>query len=538
MTINPERNPRLPEHYDQVPMDWVGDWIGRRTLYTPDREAVYDAGSNRRFTYRQLNRRANQVGAFFIDHLGLDQGDVVCLLSHNRVEALDIYFAAGKTGIILAPLSYRLVAAELSELLDILQPRALFYGTNLKSSLMHVNFPRSLQTRIAIDELPEGVYATEILSSSPKEVNRPLAMNQPYLYVHTGGSTGRPKVCVVTHRQMIWNSFNLLATASGALGWEGRELVTFPFYHIGGWNTVTPIVHIGGSLVLMRRFDADRALGLIQEEGVTHFGAVESVLRFLMQSPRFAAADLKSMKYINSAGAPCAPDVMRAFWNKGVPLTQSYGLTEAGPSNFMVVPHGFSPQDLERQAGTIGHPMFHCEAHLLDCSGAVLEQPGEVGELCFRNPNCFEGYLKDNLGGRQVVDSRGWVHSGDLAKLEKDGSIRIVGRVDNVFVSGGENVSPEEVERVLERHPAVARACVVDVPDRRWGRVGWAAIVPREEAKPTVEELKTICRTSLARFKVPKHVEIVDRLPLTGAGKVDRRSLHVWILQKHAGGEP
>ncbi|MFQ5864635.1 MAG: AMP-binding protein, partial [bacterium] len=512
----------LPVHYDAIEMHWVGDWIGRRAFITPKREAVYDTGSERRFTYSELNDRANRVGAYLLDTLTLQKGDVVCLIARNRVEPIDLYFACGKIGTILSPLSYRLAQPELQDLLQRIQPKALFYEKHFAKLIRSLELPESLQNKISFGDA-DAKYEREVLSTQPREVNRPLAMNDTFLYVHTGGTTATPKICMITHRQMVWNSFDLIATGSGGMGLGGKELVTFPLFHIGGWNTVTPIFHIGGTVVLMREFNPDLALELIDREQITHFGGVEAMFQFMISSPKFRTTSLKSVRYINSAGAPCSTEVMQAFWDKGIPLTQSYGLTEAGPSNFIFLPDGRSMEEIKGHADSIGFPMFHCDAKIIDQNTGQPVKPGEVGELCFRSPHSFEGYLNDPERTDKIVNHEGWIHSGDLAQMDEHGFVKIVGRVDNMFVSGGENISPEEIEQALLKHGSVAQAGVVGVPDEKWGQVGFAVVVLKRSKHASEDELKDFCRKQLAGFKVPKYVRLNKSLPLTGAGKVDRQ---------------
>ena len=527
----------VPDSYDHVPLAWVGDWVGRRARLTPQRGALYDTGCGRRFTYEELNERANRVGTFLVDELGLQQGDVVSFVARNRIEPIDLYFACGKTGLILAPLSYRLAKPELDDLLDRLQPKAFFHEDSFAETVDALTVPDAVRASVAIGDDDTSDFEERVLSTEPRDVNRPLAMSDPYLYVHTGGTTATPKVCIVTHRQMIWNSFDLIATGSGGAGMEGKELVTFPFFHVGGWNTVTPIFHLGGSAVLMREFEPDLALDLIERERITHFGGVEAMFRFMMNTERFETADLSSVAYVNSAGAPCASDVMEAFWAKGVPMTQSYGLTEAGPSNFIFVPDpaSFDKADIERHADSIGFPMFHCDAEIVDPDTREPVSQGEVGELRFRSPHNFDGYLADPERTSATIDEHGWVYSGDLAQQDDEGFVRIVGRADNVFFSGGENISPEEIENALAKHPAVTQVGVAGVPDEEWGQVGLAAVVLNAEQSVDEPRLKEFCRQHLAGFKVPKHVRFVEELPLTGAGKIDRNAIADMINEEPEG---
>ncbi|MBI3459680.1 AMP-binding protein [Candidatus Acetothermia bacterium] len=474
----------LPKHYDEVEMSWVGDWVGQRARITPQREAVYDPSRECRYTYAKLNERANRVGAYLIDSLSLNKGDIVCVISRNRVEFIDLYFAAGKTGIILSPLSYRLAKPELDDLLTRIQPQALFYEDHFEKLVDSLTLPSSVRTKIVFGD-EDSAYESKAFTMPARDV----------------------------------------ATGSGGTGIGGKELVTFPFFHIGGWNTVTPLFHIGGEVVLMREFTPDLALELIDREQITHFGGVEAMFRFMIASPKFKQTTFKSVKYINSAGAPCSAEVMQAFWDKGIPVTQSYGLTEAGPSNFILLPDGYSMDEIKQYSHSIGFPMFHCDAKIIDPQTRKILGPGQTGELCFRSPHSFEGYLNDSDRTAKIVDDEGWVHSGDLAEMDKDGYVRIVGRADNMFISGGENVSPEEIEQALIRHPAVAQVGAVGIPDGQWGQVALAVVVLKSEAQVDEEALKKFCRSQIASFKVPKHIRFAEALPLTGAGKVDRKSL-------------
>jgi fatty-acyl-CoA synthase len=514
----------MPINYDEVEMNWVGDWVGRRALITPKRIGVYDAGSDYRLTYAQLNERANRVGAYLVDALKLKKGDVISFLSRNRIEPIDLYFAAGKIGLILAPLSYRLAKPELDDLLHRIQPKVFFAEDFFSSLLDSLTLPKSVQRTIVFGD-SHSAYEQEVLATPPRDVNRPLALNDLFLYVHTGGTTATPKVCKVTHRQMLWNSFDLIATGSAGTGIGGKELVTFPFFHIGGWNTVTPLFHIGGQIVLMREFNPDIALDLIEKEQITHFGGVEAMFRFMIACPKFKTTSFKSVLYINSAGAPCAAEVMNAFWEKGIALTQSYGLTEAGPSNFILLPDGHSMEEIKSYSHSIGFPMYHCDARIIDPATQHEVPPGRVGELCFLSPHNFDGYLHDPERTQKIVDAQGWVHSGDLATRDELGYVRIVGRADNMFISGGENVSPEEIEQALLQHPAVSQVGVVGVLDAQWGQVALAVVVLKQDFSVSEEELKYFCQTRIARFKLPKHIRFTKALPLTGAGKVDRKAL-------------
>ncbi len=506
-------------NYDDLPMNWVGDWAGRRAALTPYRTALYDSSTQKSYTFQAMNERACRVGSYLADVLGLGKGDVVALICRNRIEAIDVYLACGKLGIILAPLSQRLKKPELDDLLSRLNPRALFHENAFAELVSTLAMPGSVTAVINFDG-EQNVFEDTILKTEPREVNIPLAMSDRCLYVHTGGTTAVPKICIVSYRQMVWNSFDILAT--GLAGSFQKVLITFPFFHIGGWNTFTPLFHAGITSVLLREFDPGLILQLIHEGRVENFGAVEAMLQFLIAHPKFKETDFSQVKAITTAAAPCSKAVMQVFLDKGIPISQTYGMTEAGPSNFAYIARSSSMEELLTNSASIGTSMFHCDAKIIDQDSRREVGVGEVGVLCLRSPHNFDGYLDDPGRTATVLDPEGWVYTGDLAVRDRNGLVFIKGRADNMFISGGENVSPEEIEQALMKHPAVAGAICAGVYDPKWGQVPAALVVLHAGGQVAEEELKLFCRDYLADYKIPRHIRTVSALPLTGAGKLDR----------------
>lgn len=512
-----------PENYDALPMDWVGDWAGRRAKIAPRRRAVYESDTDRRYSFGEINERANRVGTYLVDKLGLQKGDRVCFIGRNRIEPIDLYMACGKTGIILSPLSYRLTKRELDELMERIEPQALFYEDVFSDLVDSLSMPDTVREVIQFGD-GDCRYGSEVMATEPRDVNVPLAMQDTFLYIHTGGTTATPKVCIVSHRQMVWNSVDLIVSATDAMT-ERSELLIFPFFHIGGWNTLTPIFQSGGYSVLMRQFDPGVALDLIEQEKINHMGAVEAMLKFMADHPRFNEVSLESLTGITTAGAPCAAVTMKHFWDRGVPVSQSYGLTEAGPSNFVHTGLDESWDELTEHHASIGTSFYHCDYRIVDEDTLEPVPQGEEGVLLMRSLHNFGGYLKQPERNEKVFVEGGWIYSGDRAREDENGYVYLVGRADNMFVSGGENVSPEEIENVLTEHPAVAQAAVIPMNDERWGQVPLAVVVPAQGEVPGEDDLTRYCNGQLARYKVPKKFVVTDSLPLTGAGKIDRKAL-------------
>jgi len=503
-------------------MNWVGDWAGRRAALTPNRTAVYDSFTRTAHTFQELNDRACRAGTYLRDVLGLSKGDVLTLICRNRIEAIDLYLACGKLGVILAPLSQRLKKPELDDLMARLKPRAFVYENQFADLISTLSVPLSVQCLINLDD-DNNIFENVVLKTEPSEVNVPLAMNDICLYVHTGGTTAVPKICIVSYRQMVWNSVDILAT--GVVGPYKTVLITFPFFHIGGWNTFTPLCHAGITGVLMREFNAGLVLELIDEGRVENFGAVEAMLQFLIAHPKFGETDFSNLKAITTAAAPCSRAVMQVFLDKGIPISQTYGMTEAGPSNFAYIPRSGSLEELLTNAASIGTSMFHCDAKIVDQQTGSEVKLGDVGVLCMRSPHNFDGYLDDPARSGNVINQDGWIYTGDLAVQGPDGLIYIKGRADNMFISGGENISPEEIEHALMKHPDVAGAICAGIPDAKWGQVPVALVIFHAGRSLSEDQLKTFCREYLADYKVPKQIRPVSELPLTGAGKLNRHAV-------------
>lgn len=520
---------------DDRPMDWVGDWSGRRRLMTPSRTALIEPATARHWTYAELDERARRWAHWIVNDAGLAKGAVIALMTRNRREAVELFLAAGKTGVVIAPVSHRLTAAEASALIRRLNPDWLIYDAALAANVAGLD-ASALDgvTSLAFGTTGGGVEAA--LSGQPTDpINRALALSDPCLLVHTGGSTGLPKICRISHRQMLWNAVELLVAADGGLP-RRRELVLFPLFHIGGWNTLLPILYAGGCAILPEAFDPPAVLQAIDDHSVNHFGAVEAMLQALSADPAFERHTLHALEAITTAGGPCAEARMAPFLARGITIRQSYGLTEAGPSNFININDLNESDDPALERRSIGTSFFHTDYRIVDPERLEPCDVDEPGELQMRSPHDFDGYLDDAAGTTERWTVDGWIRSGDLACADAAGRVFIVGRLDNVIVSGGENIAAEEVEAVLQEHPDVSGALVFGVADTHWGErpVAW---VTGDETL-TDEALRDWLQGRLARFKHPVVIECVESLPLTGAGKPDRRRAREQHQPISQGGAP
>jgi fatty-acyl-CoA synthase len=502
---------------------YIGDWLARREQLSPDKVALIDAERDfQAITYRAWNQAANRT-AHWLRASGVRQGDLVAVLAMNSVEYLDIWFACGKLGAVMQTLNWRLTAHELGGLIADATPRVLIYGPEFVEPvrMMRAAAPGVGQW-VALDPAgrarPDDPAFTE-RAAQPAGPPPPveLTWDSPWAICYTGGTTGLPKGAILTHGNVTWNSIN--SVMSWGLTPDDRTFLNMPLFHTGGLNVLTaPLVHIGGTSIVCRGVDLDQVFDLIADHGITIYFGVPTMFIAQQEHPRWAAADFSRLRWVVSGGAPCPPPVYEPFWAKGVDFKMGYGLTESGPNTFWL-----PKEDVHRKPGSVGVPLFHVDVRVVRPDGHDCA-PEEVGELLIRGPQIVPGYWnRPAETACAIVD--GWLHTGDLARVDAEGYYYIVGRLKEMIISGGENVYPVEVEGVLAGHPAVVAVALIGVPDDRWGEVGRAIVVRRPGVEVSAEGLIAFARERLARFKVPKSVVFVDALPMTGAGKIDKRLL-------------
>ena len=317
---------------------------------------------------------------------------------------------------------------------------------------------------------------------------------------------------------IAWNTLN---TVIHDVTHDDVYLNVFPMFHTGGLFVYTlPQVIFGGTTILLRQFDPAKVLRLIERERVTIFAGVPTMYQMLTQAPNWETADLSSLRFCTSGGAPLpVPLVQKYTREKEIRFKQGFGMTEFGPGIFAL-----APEDAIRKAGSIGRPNFYVDARVVDDDNNPLG-PNQVGELVLKGPSYCSGYFGDPEATAEAVDGEGWFHTGDLAKHDEEWYFYIVDRKKNMFISGGENVYPAEIEKALYEHPAVHMCAVIGVPHEKWGEVGKAYVVLKPGATATEDELIAFMRDRLARYKVPKSVEFMDELPISGAGKILKREL-------------
>ena len=490
-------------------------WLEGRKRLAPDQIALVDGETGRRCSYDLLYRRSVRA-ARYLSEMGISKGDRVAFLAPNDMAVFVCFFACERLGAIFVPLNWRLSPRELNGILEDAGPKVLLFHRRME----HLAAALAAPSIVPLDLLdPDDPPKPE----GEEEADYP-SLSDPAMILYTGGTTGKPKGVVLTHGSIFWNSINTIL--SWQLTAKDRALSCLPLFHTGGLNALSlPVLQAGGTLVIIDRFDPDRVMDVIDRERCTIALMVPTMYHLLIRSPRFAEKSFPTMREFLSGGAPCPREVYRAFANKGLPFREGYGLTEAGPNNFVT-----DPSTARKKPGTVGKPMLYNQVRIVSEDGT--DSPaGSVGEIWIRGGHLFDRYWNNpEATAESLVD--GWLRTGDLGMRDEEGDFYIVGRKKEMIVTGGENVYPAEVEQIIAEHPEVEQVVVVGAPDPKWGEAVAAAVVPRKGSCLTGEGLRSYLRGRLAAYKIPKAVLFMDELPKTPVGKIDRRAILRLFVQK------
>ena len=499
--------------------DWISHHAGRR----PQRLAIDDLHTGRKLSYAALDARIGRLTAALAAR-GIAKGDRIALLAPNCAEYFELQFACGRLGAIMLPLNWRLTVPELDYILGDSNPKLLIHdkafaeqAAAFSKDLIEIDHDRP-------DGAPDSAYERALAEAGPAPAPVPLTHDDIGMVMYTSGTTGHPKGAIITHGMVFWNCVNLGIPA--LITPETVQLVVLPLFHTGGLNCyANPVLHAGGTILLMRTFDPGQALDYISDPsfGITHFFAVPAPYQFMMQHPRFGDADLSRLRVAGVGGAPCALSILETWTGRGVPLVQGWGMTETSPAGTML-----DATDSIRKLGSAGKALMHTAIRIVDDKGGDVAQGG-IGELLIKGPNITPGYWNKPEATKSSFTD-GWLHTGDAARQDEEGFVYIVDRWKDMYISGGENVYPAEVENVLFQLPQVADAAIIGVPSERWGEVGMAIIVRKTDQVLEEGDVIRHCLARLAKFKVPQSVSFVDVLPRNATGKVLKRELRVQFV--------
>ncbi len=500
----------------------LAGWFERRVRQTPDRPVLTFEGAT--WSYAEFHDRCARV-ADVLRSGGVQQGDRVAYVAFNHHTFLECMFACARIGAIFVPLNFRLTGPELAFMLDDAGVSTMIAGPDHRPILDAVRAEVPVQRWIGVEGTAGAdgaiweAYDELVAAASTVDEIATIDPDDTALIMYTSGTTGRPKGAMLTHANIWWRNAGTMMT--GEYTDAEVTLVMAPLFHIGGLNVTTLVVmQRGGHVILHRHFDPEAALEAIEAHRVTSVFGVPAMFLFMSQAPEFDTADLTSINITICGGAPVPEPLQKRYRGVGVPFQQGYGLTETSPS-LTVLAKEFGEQKL----GSAGQPVFFMDMKLVDEEGATVTEPFVKGEICAKGPNIMKGYWNRPEATADAIDPDGWFHTGDAGYVDEDGFYFVVDRVKDMVISGGENVYPAEVEEVLLAHPTIAEVAVIGTPSERWGESVTAVVDLVPDATLTLEELRDFAGGSLARYKLPTRLEIVDEIPHNASGKMLKREL-------------
>jgi fatty-acyl-CoA synthase len=503
--------------------------IERNAAFTPDKAAV--VFEEETLSYGAFHARIQLTACALKSEFGVSRGDRVAVLSLNRPDYLVLLYACARLGAMLVPLNWRLAIAEQLFILSDAAVKVLVLERAFAEVLPALEKCLPDVNVLGFDFSPSGGLAFDVLLARARgeDRNPDTDLSCPLLIVYTSGTTGRPKGAVLRQEALLWNG--VMSQHMHALTSRDHVLTILPFFHVGGLNIqTTPALHQGATVTIHPRFTPDATLAAIQRDRPTLTVLVPATIQAITDHTEWAMTDLSSLKAISTGSTIVPAYLIDRFTARGVPVLQVYGSTETCPIAIYTRLEG----DLSR-ADSTGLPGLCCEAAVIDAAGKEL--PTDTpGEIAVRGPNVFCEYWGNEEATREALHD-GWYRTGDIGRRDRDGYFYVHDRKKNLIISGGENVYPAEIERVLLEHPDVVECGVIGRPDRRWDEVPVAYVIRRSGCLVQAEELRAHALKQLARFKVPHDIVFVDDLPRTALGKVQHFMLRQLQASKSAQGD-
>lgn len=490
--------------------DLIPDMAAKRAELTPHKVAFET--EDRKWTYASINRAAEGVAAGLVK-LGVRRGDRLAVLSLNRAEFFIALFACQKSGIIMAPLNWRQPVPELVEVLGSVKASAVLFDQQNSESGRALADQLSLIS-ISMETCVEDDVSFSALMDLPPIEHESIDASAPWYLLFTSGTTGLPKAVIQTAR-MCWASALNVAQAAG-INAKSLGVNYLPLFHTGGINVYTmPIFLFGGTSTILPKFEPDLIMELIKAEKVTQFFGVPAIFQAFSLHKDVDRVNWKKVK-MGCGGAPLPEFLIDFFAERGAMICNGYGMTESGPTGLLM-----DREHAAEKLGSVGRAQMLTELRL---DGVPDDQAGE-GEILLRGPSVTPGYFKNPEATEKTFTSDGWLKSGDVGRRDEDGYIFIIDRIKDMYISGGENVYPAEVERTLSNHPDILESAVIGVSDDKWGEVGAAFLTIRPGRALDIETLVPWCRERLAAYKVPKTFKIVEDFSRTAAGKIRKPDL-------------
>ena len=489
-------------------MKVLHDWLKHWDLPEPDSIALVSGDTGESWNYRELFTRAQSGANFLFHQKKIQKGDRVVYLGKNDLSVITLFFATSRIGAILVPVNFRLSHDEIHYIINDSLAKLIVMDSDIEN--LAGGFVSADQEVLFLKEFENQTQQKkEFIDFNCEE-------KDPAMIIYTSGTTGRPKGATLCYQGLFWNA---LSTSLRLNLTQNDKAVTFlPLFHTGGWNVLTtPFLSRGAQIILTQKFDAAQVLSLSEKYQATLLFGVPTTMSMLAQHSTFQSVDLSSVRYAIVGGEPMPIELIEKWHDKKVPVRQGYGLTEFGPNVFSL-----NEKESLRKMGSIGTPNAYIDVHVItDKNQAAL--PGEVGELYLRGPACMLGYWNQPEETKKTMDGD-WLMTGDLVQFDNEGFFYIVGRKKDMYKSGGENVYPAEVERVILQISWVKEVAVIGMQNDKWGEVG-KAFVSSDKSQFCESELREHCSKNLAKFKVPQVFHWIRELPKSGSGKVLKRDL-------------
>jgi fatty-acyl-CoA synthase len=497
--------------FEQIP-----DITAQRAQLTPDAIAFRDLVRGSTRSYAELETNA-QRAAGLLSNLGVGAGDRIAILCRNRIEFFELLFASAKLGAVFVPLNWRMPAGELQPLVDDAAPKVLFHGEEDRAVAAEIE--GSGLHRVDFDQIGTDGYSALRDAARGIGGREYWPGDESWYLLYTSGTTGKPKAVIQTPGMAIANYVNIRQGMS--ISGDDVCLNYLPLFHTAGINLVTlPTLIEGGEVLVLPGFEVEPIVELLKESAIDTFFGVPACYQQIALHPSFATLDLGGVRNWGCGGAPMPDHLIERYLERGAPVCNGMGMTETGPTVFLM-----DSASVDKKIGSVGKPQVLAGVRIVDKDGNDVAR-GEEGELWFGGPNITPGYWGNEQATEAAFGGGSWLRSGDIARQDADGYYYIAGRIKDMYISGGENVYPAEVENVLAAHPDVLEAAVVAMPDDKWGEVGCAYLMAHPgHGIPESDELTTYCRARLAAYKVPRRFVTVPDFPRTAAGKVQKHLL-------------
>ena len=497
------------------------DWIAHHARTRPDSVAHVDLGTDRCFTWTEMNDRTTRLAAVLAADFAVGHRDRVAVLANNNTNFFEVQFACWKLGAVFVPLNWRLAVPELEFIVNDCGPTVIIHDHQFAEVAARLVETTTLEHRIDWEGGGDGAddYEEALAAATPSVAVHPSTHDDILTIMYTSGTTGRPKGAVITQGMTLWNAIN--SVEFFRTGPTMVNLAFLPLFHTGGLNCfANPAYHFGGRNVVLHTFEPGECLRLMTDEevGITHFLGVPANFLFMSQVPEFETAEFPTVEIAGVGGSPTPLPLIETWAKKKLPLQQGFGMTETSP---LVL--ALKPEDAEVKIGSAGLAVMHNEVRIVGEDGADVPQ-GDIGELWVRGPNVTPGYWNREEATAEAITD-GWLHTGDAARQDEDGFFYVVDRWKDMYISGGENVYPAEVESVIYELDQIAEVSVIGVPDPKWVEVGRACVVLKPGTTLDQATIINHCRENLARFKVPQSVVFIDEIPHNATGKVLKREL-------------